>query len=438
MAREKTWLFDMNRAYAPTSLSDLAKYVLWYYKAFITGQIGVGHTVLATTITSATPSTSGGTLADGTYYYQVTVLNGVNESAPSNEVPATVSGGGGSGSVALVWSAVAGATGYRVYRGTAAGVENVYYAPGAVTTYTDTNAASTGGSPPATGTWVVIGSSDASTAGMDGLDRWTNVYTAGKINRNTAGSAHSWIVLRCTVQIKSVTYFLLLDWSTSSNHLTTSVFGHTTAPTGGNVNTAPTLANSATNASLPHAASAGLTPIHLHGALATDGSFNLLLSSDFTMKFRSGFLFHVLGSYKTTDLHPVWMSQAGDAAAQQMGTGYGITTNTTVDPTYSVNSAVRHPDNSAEGECGGILSTTTNMPTSADAFDGSFVDWPILIGNKVTGNVTVRGRLQDIYHFPYTLGVNVPSQGAVDSASSPEYMLVGNYWFPTNAIPNIY
>lgn len=50
---------------------------------------------------------------------------------------------------ALGWGAVSGATGYRVYRGTTPGGENVYYAPGNVTSYTDTNAASTGGTPAA-------------------------------------------------------------------------------------------------------------------------------------------------------------------------------------------------------------------------------------------------------------------------------------------------
>jgi hypothetical protein len=426
----------MNRAYTPSTLLDMSKYILWYYKAFLTGQIGVGFTVLATTITAATPSAAGGTLADGTYYYQVTALNGGNESAPSNEVFATVTGGG-SGSVALTWTAVSGATGYRVYRGTAAGVESVFYAPGAVTTYTDINAASSVGSPPATGTWVVVGSSDASTAGMDGLDRWTNSYVAGKVNRNNAGSAHSWVVLRCTVQMASKQFYLLLDWSTSFDHALTTTFGDTTPPVGGNINTAPTLANLAACTSLPFSANAGLVPMHLHGALATDGSFNLLVSSDFTMKFRSGFLLHLLAAYKVTDLYPVWMSLAGEIGAQQMGLGYG-TSGAAPDLGYISNSAMRYPDNTNSGQVGIIQPTGTNLPSAPDLFDGTFADWPALVGNKVVGNTTLRGRLQDIYYFPNSTGTAVPSTGAVDNPAAPEYMLVGQWWLPTNAIPNIY
>jgi len=52
----------------------------------------------------------------------------------------------------ISWGGVTGATGYEVYRGTASGLENVYYSPGNVTTYTDTGATSTSGTPPTSNT----------------------------------------------------------------------------------------------------------------------------------------------------------------------------------------------------------------------------------------------------------------------------------------------
>jgi len=60
---------------------------------------------------SAAPD-EGGTLASGTYAYQVTAFNLEGESAGSAEITATVSS---SSSVQLSWSAVLGALGYRVY-----------------------------------------------------------------------------------------------------------------------------------------------------------------------------------------------------------------------------------------------------------------------------------------------------------------------------------
>ncbi|MDA8428547.1 MAG: fibronectin type III domain-containing protein [Geobacteraceae bacterium] len=69
-------------------------------------------------------------LTDGTpYYFVVTAVNNVGESAVSNEVPATpmakpagIAASGGDGQVTVSWSAVAGATSYNVYYGTTAGI----------------------------------------------------------------------------------------------------------------------------------------------------------------------------------------------------------------------------------------------------------------------------------------------------------------------------
>lgn len=104
-------------------------------------------------------STTGGTLAAGTYFYKVTALvnrldGTTGETTGSNEQQVTNTGS--TSSNAISWGAVAGATGYKVYRGTGAGLENVFYSPGNVTTYTDTNAASTGGSVPAINTALPI------------------------------------------------------------------------------------------------------------------------------------------------------------------------------------------------------------------------------------------------------------------------------------------
>ena len=71
-----------------------------------------------------------------TYYYEITALSGTTESARSSEYSANTSGTStapptptgltataGNGSVALAWTASAGATSYSIYRGTAPGGE---------------------------------------------------------------------------------------------------------------------------------------------------------------------------------------------------------------------------------------------------------------------------------------------------------------------------
>lgn len=96
-----------------------------------------------------TPSITGGALTAGTYYYKVTALNAGGESVASAEASTTIASGT-TGSVGLAITAVSGATAYRWYRGTAAGLESVYY-QSASNSFTDVGGASILGSPPAGG-----------------------------------------------------------------------------------------------------------------------------------------------------------------------------------------------------------------------------------------------------------------------------------------------
>lgn len=160
----------------------------------ITIKSQIGTILTAPVATAATPSTTGGTLATGTYYYKITAINANGESLGSNEESAAVTGP--TGSVALTWNSVSGATSYRVYRGTTAGGENVYYTVGAVTTYTDTNAAVSGSATPPTVAGVVV-----TAAGSDLIDGaatltmstdydWVTLFSDGK-NWNVVSRAPS-------------------------------------------------------------------------------------------------------------------------------------------------------------------------------------------------------------------------------------------------------
>jgi hypothetical protein len=89
----------------------------------------------------------GGSCSAGSYYYKITSLDsaGGQSSADGTEYgPLVLSA---SGSQTFTWTAVPGAVSYRVYRGTSSGGESVYYTTTS-TTFTDTCAASTAGTPP--------------------------------------------------------------------------------------------------------------------------------------------------------------------------------------------------------------------------------------------------------------------------------------------------
>lgn len=110
--------------------------------------------LLAPTGVVATPSTTGGTLAAGNYFYKITALDSAGETTASIEVEATTTGS--TGSVALTWTAEPGATSYRIYKGTATGAQNGYFTS-ASANFTDTGASDTAGTVPTTNTTGIGG-----------------------------------------------------------------------------------------------------------------------------------------------------------------------------------------------------------------------------------------------------------------------------------------
>jgi hypothetical protein len=106
-------------------------------------------------VSPLTNTTTGGTLAAGTVVsYRITALVGSAETLPSAAVSMTVPAGTNTNSVAVTWSLVPGATGYKVY-GRTAGAEqllatvaaNVYF-------YTDTGSVTPSGALPTSTTLV--------------------------------------------------------------------------------------------------------------------------------------------------------------------------------------------------------------------------------------------------------------------------------------------
>lgn len=121
---------------------------------------------------SSATATTGGTLTPGTYFYKVTATNAAGETIGGTEVSQVVPTGTSTNTVTINWTAVAGASGYKVYRGTSAGGEAVFFtvATGSTVTYTDTGTAGTAGSPPTTNTASSIVLHDGAATKVLGTD----------------------------------------------------------------------------------------------------------------------------------------------------------------------------------------------------------------------------------------------------------------------------
>jgi len=113
------------------------------------GNLVVNKLATSSSVSAQATTSSSGSLAAGTYYYVVTVLNNNGETSSSTEVSATVDGATTT-AVSVSWTAVSGASSYRVY-GRAQGVQDQYWAT-ASTSLIDTGTAGTAGTIPTTNT----------------------------------------------------------------------------------------------------------------------------------------------------------------------------------------------------------------------------------------------------------------------------------------------
>ncbi len=81
------------------------------------------------TAVSASCYTSGGAMADGTYYFKITASHdssATSSTVGSAELNCTISGGGGLGRIDVYYQSSTGAAAYRVYKGTSSGGQDRY------------------------------------------------------------------------------------------------------------------------------------------------------------------------------------------------------------------------------------------------------------------------------------------------------------------------
>lgn len=92
------------------------------------GTVPSSSTAIPTTVAPgsvAATAAAGGGLAVQTWYYKVTSVDALGETIGSSEVSAATSSS--NLSVNITWAAAVGAVSYNVYRGSAAGLESVYF-----------------------------------------------------------------------------------------------------------------------------------------------------------------------------------------------------------------------------------------------------------------------------------------------------------------------
>lgn len=268
-----------------------------------------------------------------------------------------------------------------------------------------------------TGAWAVDQCCDSVTVNTTGTDLWTTTFTASKIVNAAAGSAHSWIVLSRT--FGSTVYYLTIDYN-SATATVASFFLSKTRPSGGTTTAAPTAADALSFSAQSFCQTTTLAS-HVHGNLATDGSFDILVSTDGSGKFNLAFGVNALGSPKSGDVMPLafyleFSTTGVCTAATWISTGLIKMRDKSNASTVAVAAC------SINFVSGNVM---TDMGTT-DGESGNYDDAPILLYSNTAAHKSIRGQLLDIAWAPTSsaTGLTEPASGATQS------MVVGNMWHP--------
>lgn len=149
-----------------------------------TPQPGAPHLNVTPAFSTPTISCTGGTLANGTYYYAATAIDfGGVETTVGTQLRRTISCGTGTASITLKWNTVIGASRYRVYRTRLSGIYNnpAMVCEATSTTCADTSQTLLPGAPPRSYDFAIAnGGPYLRVSGTLFVDSTSTISTIGK------------------------------------------------------------------------------------------------------------------------------------------------------------------------------------------------------------------------------------------------------------------
>jgi hypothetical protein len=382
---------------------------------------------------------SGGALTAGTtYYYKLTAFNANGETTPSAEMSATPSGA--NLAISHSWTAMGGATGYKLYRGTAAGSENTLVATinsGTATSFTDTGDTATTASPPASNTATIPAPTQNATSLAAGgsLTSGTTYYyvvtaltAAGETTKSNEQSATpSGGNLTTNVNwaaVTGATGYKIYRSTTSGTYGASSLL--TTIASGATVTYADT--GSATTTGTPPASNTATLPAPTSSACSTAATGGALAAATWYYKTTA-----LTAAGETTPAAEQAQTTTGTAstvtvnwAALTGATGYKVYRGTTPG-NENLLIATLGAGSASFTDDGGTLTAASppgsNTATADDAYlDGTADD--IQFGMNQTG--IILNSLNILASFEGTLGL--PKENTTNTAYPeyrPDYLQIG-------------
>lgn len=281
-----------------------------------------------------------------------------------------------------------------------------------------------------TGLWTCINSSDGSGSAPNNTDLWGASFNSAKLVRNTAGSNHSWILLRNA----TLGFDFCIDLSSAQDYQLNFAFSKNQM-TGGSATARPAHANEWTYANQQIEA-ASITAGKFHAIMSTSGDFHIKISTDGSGLFTAAISFFSLQNTHADE------ACNGFSYVDYLSNGTGVWGSALINATGSTKCKGRNFDNSAavtwltpipNTGSGASIFAATQMGTTDATPDGavnSSSDFPCILFVDTASHKSIRGRIPDIFLAPESSAV-----GLSEPASGPPYVttVVGDTWHPYNA-----
>lgn len=269
--------------------------------------------------------------------------------------------------------------------------------------------------------WSVRGSSNGTTAGMDQVDRWSS---DGDIVKNSAGSAHSWIVLRQTGI--GTNFEACIDMNSGSTGLASVIVSPSAGFTGGSTTARPTATDESVLISSSQWSSAVDAQHQIHAMQSTDGACFLLFVYRNTTNMCTCWVFQKPATLRVSGwTTPAISFAAGStstiaANASSLASGSG-----TSGRLGSVNFAARWTGEGISGA--NALYALTGLADQANDFDSSWIVSPIGIASTTLNARGAPCALTDIWWAPTGLadGDTFPN-----SATNKRFLKLGPFVVP--------
>lgn len=272
-----------------------------------------------------------------------------------------------------------------------------------------------------TGKWTILGSSNGTTAGMDGVDRWGRPFNASNLVYGSNGSAHSWIVLQSPVALGPI--YVTIAYDKTGFYESVSWYFSYAAPTGGSTTQNPTVPSPSESYVNINNDAYGAN-YRFHGAMADDGSFIVAMGRDLSNAFNGFISVSKLSELRAGDGNGTvikLITQTGGALsyANLLDDWRGRAPDGT-----QVTLSVIRP---AYGSAGTDLLLGMNQDTT----ELKYLDWPAYLFVNTASKRSIKGRLPDI-----RLSIGGLASGTCQpSSGTPEKMVSGAFWLPANASP---